>query len=232
MKSFRGTALMILAYAWAGTLLVVGAALAAPARDDKTVASLVERLEKLGGKIEYGASKAIVGVEVLDEQCDDEDMPLLAAAPGLRRLRIRSAGVSDKGLACLDNMKELKDLGLLFAAITDKTLSRIAPLTKLESLDLRGCIQITDKGLANLKGLKDLKTLRLQTPSITDAGLASLAGLTSLETLILRQTDITDTGLVHLRKLRRLKELSLEVTAVTDQAKQKIASDLPDCKIE
>ena len=63
----------------------------------------------------------------------------------------------------------------------------------LKSLRTLTLIQaaVTDSDLANLKGLTSLRELYLADTSVTDAGLENLKGLIALHRLDLRQTHVT-----------------------------------------
>jgi Leucine-rich repeat (LRR) protein len=163
----------------------------------------------------------------------------------LKRLRhlgiVGSPGgnVTDKGLAWLSKLTDLRELELGGLPITDDGLKRIATLGSLEALDLgitgitsaglanlsplKGHLErlilrnteITDDGLASLSELKELRTLDLYGTQIGDAGLAKLAGLSELRELDLYETNVTDDGLAHLAGLAKLETLDLSGTKVT-----------------
>ncbi len=96
--------------------------------------------------------------------------------------------------------------------ITDEMLAQIIELfPNVVSLNLSGCEEITDAGLAHLKELTQLTDLNLVwCHLITDAGLAHLARLTQLTSLNLFGCAlITDAGLAHLARLTQLTDLNL-----------------------
>jgi hypothetical protein len=83
--------------------------------------------------------------------------------------------------------------------VTDTDLKHLEDLPQIRSLGLSKT-QITDAALANLKGLTRLNWLRLQNTQITDAGLAHLRNLTQLQHVNLRGTKVTEIGV---RKLKQ-----------------------------
>jgi hypothetical protein len=81
----------------------------------------------------------------------------------------------------------------------------------LTSLDLRGCRNITDKGIEALKNLPNLTSLDLgECRNITDKGIEALKNLPNLTSLDLRECrNITDKGIEALKNLPNLTSLDL-----------------------
>jgi predicted transcriptional regulator len=105
--------------------------------------------------------------------------------------------------------------------LTDRQLaSLVEAYPMLQTLDLSGCYQITDKGLASLAKLEHLQTLHLsECREITDQGLVLLVPLPHLQALNLSGCyQITDQGLTLLAKLQQLQTLDLSFcTRIADQ---------------
>jgi hypothetical protein len=100
-----------------------------------------------------------------------------------------------------------------------RPLSRLRSLTALQFLDLEGCEQITNAGLAHLRSLRAVQFIALYGCSrITDTGLKHLSCLTALRSLGLAGCwRITDAGLRHLSSLTALEELDLnQCEGITD----------------
>ena len=122
----------------------------------------------------------------------------------------------------------------------DDLMGYIGRLDDLERLNLNGCKDVTDAGLAHLRRLSELRDLdltftgatgaglknlehltqlvRLNLTGLTsDADLASLKGFTKLRYLQLCDTSpaITDEGLDHLRGLVNLETLSISSPRIT-----------------
>ena len=83
--------------------------------------------------------------------------------------------------------------------VTDTDLKHLEDLPEIRSLGLSKT-QITDAGLENLEGLTQLQWLRLQNTQITDAGLEHLRKLTQLQCVDLGGTKVTENGLQKLRQ--------------------------------
>lgn len=129
----------------------------------------------------------------------------------LRELRLCSDYFPDSSLKYIRDLKELRLLRFNWRTckVTDKGLAYISGLENLKSLDLEGLKGVTDAGLTHLSGLKNLKRLNLSETSVTDSGLRHLENLTDLIYLDLSKTTITDEGLSHLAGLQRLEVLDL-----------------------
>ena len=83
--------------------------------------------------------------------------------------------------------------------VTDTDLKHLEDLPQIRTLGLSKT-RITDAGLENLKGLTQLHWLRLRNTQITDAGLEHLRNLTQLRHVDLRGTQVTENGLQKLRQ--------------------------------
>ncbi|XP_065853097.1 F-box/LRR-repeat protein 3 [Euphorbia lathyris] len=124
-------------------------------------------------------------------------------------------GLNDRGLECLSRCSRLISLKLgLCTNISDKGLSYIAShCPKLHELDLYRCSGIGDNGLAALSsGCKKLRMLNLSYCNlITDNGLKCLSFLEELTDLELRSLDkITGVGLTFIAKCKRLSDLDVK----------------------
>jgi serine/threonine protein kinase len=139
--------------------------------------------------------------------------------------RLKAASeVSDEQLAHLALLKECSALEAIDLGgceqITDDGLAHIKGLTALQSLSLEGCCEITDATLVRLKGLSALQALDLSgCYQITDEGLEHLKGIKTLQLLNLARCElITDIGLAHFKGHTGLQSLSLEGCAeITDE---------------
>lgn len=173
-----------------------------------------------------------------------QDQWISAAIPTepfqLTGIMLGGGGVSDVGLAQIEDCKNVKVLALNGTAFTDTMLARFRHYTNLEHLFFEGMLNATDAGLAHLKectklrtlslqdykatetGLanfqncKDLRSLSLFRTPVTDAGIANFKNCDDLEYLDLRATQVSDAGLAHFKNCRELKVLYLGRTQVTD----------------
>ncbi len=96
--------------------------------------------------------------------------------------------------------------------VTDGGLLALAALRQLGSLDLSGCVSLSERGLAAITArLRRLHTLKLggtsRVATISDASVAAIAGLTSLTHLDLSGShDITDAGALESSPLPSIKD--------------------------
>lgn len=88
----------------------------------------------------------------------------------------KKACISDKGLASLSTLKNLRNLNLGGTKITDKGLIYLKELRNIEELDVRNT-GLTDNGVEYLGTLKNLKVLYLYGTGITETGLHKLENL-------------------------------------------------------
>ena len=150
----------------------------------------------------------------------------------LRVIRISSAGipitsVARAGLESLPNVGlsrfkglfEMVTAGLNPPQFNGANFKYLRNMTRLETLQLPGNIDVTDADLeAHLSRLTALLRLELHDPSITDAGLVALKDMTRLNFLALPGSQISGAGLTNLRAMKGLKFLNLSVTHVDDLA--------------
>jgi hypothetical protein len=82
---------------------------------------------------------------------------------------------------------------------------------KIDSLDLSGCIKITNAGLDHLTKMTKMQSLNLNyCGQITDAGLGHLSNMTAMQSLnLFGCNQITDTGLNHLSRMTAMQSLNL-----------------------
>ncbi|MCA9175115.1 MAG: M48 family metalloprotease [Planctomycetales bacterium] len=136
------------------------------------------------------------------------------------KLPTRSA-LTVTGARHLAKLTGLKSLRLYFVDADDASFSALAPLTKLEELDLSHT-RVTDEGLRTLRSMPHLKRLsltrygRYQFPvaQLSDACIETLQLLQELEQLSI-SGHITDSGLRQLATLPRLKRLSILYTDIS-----------------
>jgi Leucine-rich repeat (LRR) protein len=115
--------------------------------------------------------KTLERLELPQEQrgITDSGLAYLGQLPNLRQLHVsrihfndpkmNTEYYTDKGLEALARCTGLEELSIGSIGITDAGIDHIAKLTKLKWLNLFGCDNVTDKGLARLAGIKSLTTL-------------------------------------------------------------------------
>eukprot|EP00242_Pyramimonas_sp_CCMP2087_P014610 CAMPEP_0198200836 /NCGR_PEP_ID=MMETSP1445-20131203/3757_1 /TAXON_ID=36898 /ORGANISM="Pyramimonas sp., Strain CCMP2087" /LENGTH=279 /DNA_ID=CAMNT_0043870997 /DNA_START=462 /DNA_END=1301 /DNA_ORIENTATION=- len=134
---------------------------------------------------------------------------------GVRTLHLKaSLDVNDDVLRALALLTGLTSLNLSGCVqVTDKGLrAALAPLARLTNLNLAYCSGLTDKGVrALLPPLTTLTSLNLaDCRGVTNEGLKALAPLTALTSLNLASCNrLTDEGVRALTQLRSLTSLNL-----------------------
>lgn len=193
-------------------------------------------------------SEHLKNLEVLELGgcCHISNTGLFFVATGLKklkRLNLRSCWqIGDSGISYLAGMNPeskignnaLEHLGLQDCQkLTDKALGHVSTgLTKLKSINLSFCSDITDGGLKFLAKMPSLRELNLRTcEKISDSGMAYLAeGGSRISSLDVSFCDkIGDEALIHVSQgLFHLKSLSLSACDISDDGIVKIAKMLHD----
>jgi len=115
--------------------------------------------------------------------------------------------------------------------ITDRQLALLAPLSRLQHLNLAGA-DVTDAGLKHLNKFPQLASLNLIGTQITDGGLKELAALRKLHTLRLDLTDVSDEGLAALEQFPALESVSAQLTAVSAAGAANFRKSRPQANID
>lgn len=138
---------------------------------------------------------------------------------------------NDESAARFDGLKNLEMLSIVGGTLSDQGIAKLRHLPRLNYLNLHGA-NLTNACLPGLKELPELAKLILINCNLTDTGIAELKALAKLKFLNLMGTPITDVGLTHLQQIAGLKELDLRLTKVSEAGVKKLATALPQCKIE
>lgn len=118
----------------------------------------------------------------------------------------------------------------IYGKVSDRGIAHLGQLTQLRELVLSNN-SISDAGIEHLVALQALEELHLGQTNVTDEGAAMLAQLLRLRSLYLDGTDISDAGLVHLEGLSKLKMLSLTGTDLSAEAVNRLREKLPETYI-
>jgi protein kinase-like protein/Leucine Rich Repeat (LRR) protein len=168
-----------------------------------------------------------------ESQATDRAMRFVGRLHELKGLWMWNASLlSDKGIAELQDLKQLETLHINDSRIGDGALAVLAGLPNLKKLQLQGN-HFTDEGLAKIKGMTQLKSLWIGngSGSITDAGIKFLSGLVNLEELELQDCPITDDGLRQLGGLKKLRDLYLNGTQTTGEGRAQLKAAIPGLEI-
>lgn len=153
-----------------------------------------------------------------------EELEQLTELPGLRRLTLIHAKLSDEALAALSK-PTVEELRLEDCGLTDERLRHLKGSPKLKNLILERN-EIDGPGLRHLARL-ELQALGLEFNNLNDETLAHLTQLMTLERLSLSYCrGITDRGLRSgtLQSMKHLKQLGLRgLNQVTDATLDELA---------
>ena len=160
----------------------------------------------------------------ISPRCDENDRRVIFKAISklehLQELHIREVGryvpVHDSYLQIVsEKLCNLRVLGLRDGTVTSTGCSFLSKLSKLETLDISWCDQVTDISFAAVCSLSRLKKLNIRRCStITDHGLCSIQNLVHLESLDMANCNkITDVGFTAVGKLPLLKKLNISQCA-------------------
>jgi Leucine Rich repeat len=187
-----------------------------------------ETLVKFGGSVMYdyekGTNSTPPGPDWLRKLFGENLFSEVSAVYFIRE------SVSDRGLTNLEALTRLQILSLYGCNFTDDGLAHIKGLTQLKHLSLAET-NVTDAGLEHIERLTQLRKLLLADSNISDAGVEHLKGLAQLQELDLTGTDVTDAGLENLKRLTNLQSLGLDGANVTDAGVAGLQRALPNCQI-
>src|SRR5262249_23303116 len=99
------------------------------------------RIKDLGGKLEFGASGQLIGID------------------------FRKKEISGDQLEPLKQFPELTSLVLWGPGVANATLAPVAALKALTELELDQCTSVTDAGLEHIAGLVNLRSINLRQAS-------------------------------------------------------------------
>jgi hypothetical protein len=192
----------------------------------------VRALDLAGCEISDRAFKKITTLPWLESlkfyRMTDRGLAAVAGLPDLRQLALDGSEVTDAGLSRLSGLTRLKDLSLHACPVTDNGVKHLSNLAALEALTLTGCRAITDRGVAVLASMPNLHSIGLEGCwRITDRGVGALAGMPSLTYLSLCRGS----GFLT-RTLRRLGlSQNSEVGLFSPAAVEQLTAAHPDCNL-
>jgi Leucine-rich repeat (LRR) protein len=166
---------------------------------------------------------------------DNEDVDDTALAnicekqPQLVELTLGNTKITDKGLADLGKLKNLKKLRLSKTAITNTGIAALAACTTLEDIDISQT-QAGDAAVKTLATLSRLKKINLYKTLVSDKGIENFAGQPAAETVVwlnLDKTPFTDKGIPFLKAFTKLEWLHIGSTFITDKGLKELPDYLP-----
>jgi Leucine-rich repeat (LRR) protein len=135
-----------------------------------------------------------------DISLDEQALVALGRFPSLKNIPSTNGvdvwfdDITDAGLRCVTPRNCPTFLVIRSAAITDHGLAALVGCSRLEHLQLHG-VRMTDDGMRTMVQLSGLKRLLLYDVPITDAGLRHLRNLPQLKIVRFVRTKVTPEGL-------------------------------------
>ena len=144
----------------------------------KATAAVMAKINATGASLmpisaESDSELRFTALNVAKEFGDAQLAALKPIAGQILWLDLAGTKVTDKGLAGVAGMKNLRRLYLQNTAVTDAGLGQVAKLANLEYLNLYNS-KVSDAGIAKLGALKNLKTVYLWQTKVTPKGAAAL----------------------------------------------------------
>jgi hypothetical protein len=173
-----------------------------PSDEEKAIATAIEEIEKLGGKVETNSNGNVDKVDLAraGEKVQDGHLVLLRVFPLLDTLDLTGTPITDQGLKHLKGLNWLRYLHLMDTNVTDEGVAELRGHSRLEWLCLDGT-QVSDTGVKHLEGVGRIAILHLSTSGeITDASIDSLIKLPELSEIKIEGTQITEDGRARLQK--------------------------------
>jgi hypothetical protein len=193
-------------------------------------AAVVQRIESLGGQVEFDAADArrVVGVTIADgSKVTADDLAACGRLAVLRKLQIHNCrGLDDAAVQGLVGLQKLDTLALTNTALTDAAVETIAAaFPGLVDLDLSSNTNMTGAALKWIAGLGKLERLGLLQNRFNDLNTRRLRNLKELQVLDLRgNMEAGDMTLDVLGKMPKLRAFKHRSTVVTDDGIERLAA--------
>jgi Leucine-rich repeat (LRR) protein len=172
--------------------------------------------------------KTLEYLEVENITLTDYAVSELSKLPNLKSLYATTGRtgkpITDQGLQHLSKIKSLELLDISTDAVTDKGLAALAQLPNLKRLFMYSCPKITDKGLSKIANMKNLENLSLNIFSpgsseqtyVTISGLSCLNKITNLKSLDLEGIVQDGSGL-DISGLNNLESLHVKLKEIREE---------------
>jgi len=181
------------------------------------------RLRRQGANVESAGQPFVQSVTLRGPACTDRSIALLSELPNLRELRLEDAAVTDAGLRQAAQLRRLEILHVERCGITDEGLSSLRQLSNLAWLHLEGT-EITSGGLSVLDDLVPLQMLALPGLPLDQQGLKRIGALRQLRRLDLHDAPLTSADLSHLRELSECTWIDLSGTRIDGDGLKHLAN--------
>ena len=155
----------------------------------------------------------------------------LAGLANLKQLFVDHCRVTDAALLVVARHAPLETVSLSYnMLLTDRGLAALAELKNLKRLDLAGT-GVTDALAEQIGKYEQLTRLDLSGTKVSDQLLSQLANQKHLEKLFLHGTRVTDGGVSSLSQVRTLKQLDVGQTQVTQSAADQLKQSIPGLEV-
>ncbi len=201
-------------------------------QQDKDADAALKTIQRLGGRGEREDKlPAQAPVAARFDAATDATLLQLGRHPTIGALQIADARLcTAKGWTALKNWPHLRRLTVEKCFLTPQATALIGQCRELRQLALVEA-NLTDAAVANLKELNRLEHLSLNNnPRLTDASMKTVAKLERLRVLYLANTAITDKGLWELKGLDGLRTLNVVNTRVSADAAERFADEMPNLR--
>ncbi len=139
------------------------------------------------------------GVEFDRSDFNNVGAEALSHFPGLHEIRANGTPLTDKGIASLATMPELRRLSIADDQLNDASLSALGKSKSLEYIELKRVKNITSTGLKELQN-SNVRELDLDSTLIDDSAMPYLSKMSKLKVLNLSNTKVTVAGIEQLLK--------------------------------
>lgn len=157
-----------------------------------------------------------------------KDLAPLEGLSNLKTLLLDDCLLDDQALGPIQDLTSLDKLDLHNTDLTDKGLSHVSGLKKLTNISLHKNPKLTDAGLQNLNQMTLLAEVNLARLKISDKGLKFIENNPNLSWLQLSETNVSDASVQHLKALKQLESLFVKKTAISQKGIEEIRSAYED----
>lgn len=112
---------------------------------------------------------------LLDTISNSNELVSLKKFPNLKYIGLYNSNIDDQGLKYLSASVTIDNVNLQGTAITDKGIAYLSNLTQLKYLRLKECDQITNNCITHINSMIHLEDLQIQETNIDQQGLQHLA---------------------------------------------------------
>ncbi len=189
-----------------------------------TVKSFVRRVELLPDQ-EFRITEMIFSEP---QHLTQDSLNHLKELSALKVLKLNDCTLDENAMEPIKNLTTLIKLDLRNTGLTDKGLSCVSQLKNLESISLHLNPKLTDDGLQALNPLHALEAVNLAKLNTSDKGLIFIQNNPKIGWLNISKTDVTDESVKHLITLKVLKDLYVKDSSITVMGIEKIRSNFPE----